>query len=57
MTENQITWVKNSWALIYTLEQGLGDAFNATTKEAWVTCYTILSGIMMNAGEEQVLVV
>ena len=49
-------YAKVGAALIYTLEQGLGDAFNATTKEAWVQCYTILSGIMMDAGQEEVLV-
>jgi hemoglobin-like flavoprotein len=43
-------------ALLFTLEKGLGNAFNAATKEAWVKCYTILSGIMMNAGTEETLV-
>jgi hemoglobin-like flavoprotein len=36
-------------ALLYTLEQGLGDVFDTPTKEAWVRCYTILSGVMMSA--------
>ena len=49
-------YAKVGVALIFTLEQGLGDAFNTATKEAWMTCYTILSGIMMTVGEEEVLV-
>jgi hemoglobin-like flavoprotein len=44
-------YAKVGVALIFTLEQGLGDAFTTATKEAWVTCYTILSGIMMDAGK------
>ncbi len=47
-------YAKVGVALIFTLEQGLGNAFNDATKEAWVKCYTILSGIMMNAGKEEV---
>lgn len=49
-------YAKVGVALIFTLEQGLGDTFNVATKEAWVTCYTILSGIMRTVGEEDVLV-
>jgi hemoglobin-like flavoprotein len=41
-------------ALLWTLEQGLGDAFDAPTKEAWVECYTILSDIMIDAMKEDV---
>jgi hemoglobin-like flavoprotein len=44
-------YAKVGAALIYTLAQGLGDAFDAPTKEAWVRCYTILSGVMINATE------
>ena len=36
-------------ALIYTLETGLGDAFDDPTREAWVAAYTLLSGAMINA--------
>jgi hemoglobin-like flavoprotein len=49
-------YAKVSVVLIWTLEQGLGDAFNAATKEAWVQCYTILSGVMMVVGTEETLV-
>ncbi|MDW7691655.1 globin family protein [Flammeovirgaceae bacterium SG7u.111] len=35
--------------LIWTLEQGLGDAWNDELKKAWVTAYTILSGAMIEA--------
>ncbi len=36
-------------ALIYTLEQGLGDAFTADVKEGWVAAYTTLSSVMIDA--------
>lgn len=36
-------------ALLWTLEQGLGDAFTPEVKEAWVEAYTLLSGVMMDA--------
>ena len=36
-------------ALIWTLEQGLGDAFTEEVKEAWVSAYTTLSGVMIEA--------
>lgn len=36
-------------ALIWTLEQGLGDAFDADTKAAWLTAYGTLSGVMIDA--------
>jgi hemoglobin-like flavoprotein len=38
-------------ALLWTLEQGLGDQWNDELKEAWTTCYTILSGAMISASE------
>jgi hemoglobin-like flavoprotein len=47
-------YAKVGAALIFTLEQGLGDAFNTATKEAWVQCYILLSGVMMNAEVEEV---
>ncbi|MBI1313197.1 hemin receptor [bacterium] len=39
-------------ALLWTLEQGLGDAFTPEVKDAWVTVYTILSTTMREAAAE-----
>ena len=39
-------------ALLWTLEQGLGDAFTAEVKEAWTETYTTLSKVMIEAGGE-----
>lgn len=36
-------------ALLWTLEQGLGDDWNEEVKEAWVTAYTILATTMIEA--------
>lgn len=36
-------------ALIWTLEQGLGDDFTPETKAAWIAAYTTLSGVMIAA--------
>lgn len=36
-------------ALLWTLEQGLGEAFTAEVKEAWATTYGILSATMQKA--------
>jgi len=36
-------------ALLWTLEKGLGEAFTAEVKEAWVVVYTILADTMKNA--------
>jgi nitric oxide dioxygenase len=36
-------------ALLWTLEQGLGDGFTAEVKEAWATAYGVLSQAMMDA--------
>lgn len=36
-------------ALIWTLEQGLGDAFTADVKQAWVDVYGLLSSVMIEA--------
>lgn len=33
-------------ALLWTLEQGLGDDFTPQTRQAWIECYTILAGTM-----------
>jgi nitric oxide dioxygenase len=34
-------------ALLWTLEKGLGDAWNAQTASAWATAYQTLSGFMI----------
>lgn len=39
-------------ALIYTLETGLGDAFTADVKAAWVEVYTVLATTMKDAASE-----
>ncbi|EWH12165.1 hemoprotein [Catenovulum agarivorans DS-2] len=36
-------------ALIWTLEQGLGDAFTEEVKQAWVDVYGLLSSVMIDA--------
>lgn len=36
-------------ALIWTLEQGLGDAFTEEVRQAWIAAYTLLSGVMIEA--------
>ena len=36
-------------ALLYTLESGLGDAWNNDVKEAWVAVYTVLATTMKDA--------
>lgn len=36
-------------ALIYTLEQGLGDDFTPELKDSWVAAYTTLSSVMTQA--------
>jgi hemoglobin-like flavoprotein len=38
-------------ALLWTLEQGLGDEFTPETRDAWVECYSTLASTMQNAGE------
>ena len=40
-------------ALLWTLEQGLGDAFTAEVKEAWSTAYTMLAETMRRSAAEQ----
>ncbi len=35
-------------ALLWTLEQVLGDAWNEETKQAWLTCYKTLSSAMIS---------
>ncbi len=39
-------------ALLWTLEQGLGEAWNAEIEEAWTTAYQTLSGVMIAAHQE-----
>ena len=39
-------------ALLWTLEQGLGDAFTDDVKEAWTLTYTTLADVMIAAGKE-----
>ena len=38
-------------ALLWTLEKGLGEKWNNEVKEAWTTCYKVLSSAMINASE------
>jgi hemoglobin-like flavoprotein len=39
-------------ALIWTLNEGLGEAFTEEVEEAWVAAYTILAGVMIDAAGE-----
>jgi hemoglobin-like flavoprotein len=38
-------------ALFWTLEQGLGDAWNPEVKAAWTAVYVTLPGAMVEAGQ------
>lgn len=38
-------------ALLYTLEKGLGEAWNDEVKDAWVAVYALLAGVMIEAAE------
>ena len=40
-------------ALLWTLEQGLGEAFTPDVKDAWATAYIILSTTMIDAANEK----
>lgn len=40
-------------ALLWTLEQGLGDAFTSDVKEAWVNVYTLVATTMKDAAQYQ----
>ena len=42
-------------ALIWTLEQGLGDAFTPQTRDAWENAYGLLSGVMLAAANNNVI--
>jgi hemoglobin-like flavoprotein len=39
-------------ALLWTLEQGLGEAWTPPLKEAWTACYGLLAEVMQNAAAE-----
>jgi nitric oxide dioxygenase len=41
-------------ALIETLEEGLGDAFHSSVRDAWLAAYATLSDIMIAAATETV---
>lgn len=40
-------------ALIWTLGQGLGEAFTEDVKAAWLSAYTLLSGVMIDSAYEE----
>jgi hemoglobin-like flavoprotein len=40
-------------ALLWTLQQGLGDEFTAETREAWVAAYSLMASVMQQGGQEQ----
>ena len=39
-------------ALLWTLEQGLGEGFTPEVREAWIETYTILSTVMQNGARQ-----
>ncbi|MEQ8699273.1 MAG: globin family protein [Bauldia litoralis] len=39
-------------ALIWTLEQGLGDGFTEAVREAWTAAYALVSGVMREAARD-----
>ena len=42
-------------ALLWTLEKGLGDAFTAEVKDAWVAVYGLLAGTMKNGAQQSLI--
>jgi len=40
-------------ALLWTLEQGLGEDFTPEVKDAWTAVYTVLSSLMINSIEQK----
>jgi hemoglobin-like flavoprotein len=43
-------------ALLWTLEQGLGEVFTAEVREAWASAYTAIASVMIDAMEADELV-
>jgi len=41
-------------ALLWTLEKGLQESWNAETEEAWTVCYRILSNAMIVASSQDI---
>ena len=39
-------------ALLWTLEKGLGDDWNEKVEDAWIACYDMISGIMIEASKQ-----
>jgi hemoglobin-like flavoprotein len=39
-------------ALLWTLEQGLGEGFTPEVREAWIETYTILATVMQNGARQ-----
>ena len=39
-------------ALLWTLEQGLGEGFTPEVREAWIETYTILANVMQNGAKQ-----
>ncbi len=44
-------------ALLWTLEQGLGEAFTPEVRDAWAAAYGLLAGAMIEAAREAIAVV
>jgi hemoglobin-like flavoprotein len=42
-------------ALLWTLRQGLGDAFTSETEASWVAVYGLLAGVMKEAANEALI--
>jgi hemoglobin-like flavoprotein len=42
-------------ALLWTLSQGLGDAFSPETDEAWTAAFTLLATVLQEAAAEVVM--
>lgn len=40
-------------ALLWTLQQGLGDEFSQEVRDAWVAAFSLLAGIMLDAAEQK----
>ena len=39
-------------ALLWTLEQGLGDDFTPPTRDAWIAAYSMMASVMQQGGRE-----